>query len=55
MIATPAGDGFAKRFGQVLEVLAPEPPDPDLEGYSQAELNTFKAFGRKPPPRRKKE
>lgn len=43
-VASTAG----AKFEEVLQVLSPEPV---LPGYSEAELNTFKAFGVKPPPR----
>lgn len=40
---------MAGEFDKRLQFLAPEPvPD----GYSEAELNTFKAFGMKPPTRK---
>ena len=42
--ASMSGDVKSK-----LEWLAPEPVP---EGYSQAELNSFKAFGITPPPRK---
>lgn len=36
------------KFGEWLDLLAPKPVP---AGYSEAELNTFKAFGVKPPTR----
>jgi hypothetical protein len=37
--------------GDYRERLAFLAPEPVPEGYSEAELNSFKAFGIKPPPR----
>lgn len=45
LVATSMGGGSIQ---DRLDWLAPEPVP---EGYSQADLNTFKAFGVKPPPR----
>ena len=53
LIATPPGADIAKRLDERLQWLQ---PDPGLEGYSAGVLQTFKAFGVKPPPRaRRKE
>lgn len=37
-------------FNAKLEFLFPEPPPP---GYSEADMNIFRAFGVRPPPRKK--
>lgn len=48
----PAALISAMLGGRSDEHLAWLQPDPNMEGYSEAEINTFKAFGMKPPPRR---
>lgn len=48
LVATAASGGDFSRLEKRLAWLAPDPQD---ETYSDADLNTFKAFGIKPPGR----
>lgn len=48
----PAALVGASMGGNVKDKLDWLAPEPVPQGYSQAELNSFKAFGIKPPPRK---
>lgn len=47
----PAAAIASSMSGNYAEKLAFLAPEPVPEGYSEADLNTFKAFGMKPPGR----
>lgn len=51
MLASLHAKDAGKAFKSAIDFLDPPSPDPNLEGYTPAQLSTFAAFGIKPPPR----
>lgn len=51
LLASLKSKDTAKGYKAAIDFLSPPPPDPNLAGYTPAQLSTFAAFGITPPPR----
>lgn len=51
LIAASGAKDVSKAYASAIKFLDPPPPDPNLAGYTDAELSTYRAFGITPPPR----